>query len=179
MNDTSMLDRYDRRSIALHWLTAALVIALWAIGQTIDWFPREARVPPRSVHIVLGITLAVVVALRLRWRLRGGTRLPPAGAGWLGTAAALTHKLLYVLLVVTLLLGITNVWIRGDTLFHLFTVPAFDPGNRSLRKMVEGWHELAANTLLIVALLHAAAGLVHHLVLKDKVLQRMLPRRRG
>ena len=45
---------YDRRTIRMHWISAALVIALWCLGQTIDWFPRGTpRSLARSVHIAL------------------------------------------------------------------------------------------------------------------------------
>jgi cytochrome b561 len=87
------------------------------------------------------------------------------------------HWVLYGLLVGTVLLGLSNTWVRGDTIFNLFTVPAFSPGDRALRKTVEGWHSTSANLLLIVAVLHAAAALLHHFVLHDTVLQRMLRRR--
>ena len=87
----------------------------------------------------------------------------------------LTHWLLYALLIITVALGVTNVWVRGDTIFNLFGVPAYDPGNRSLIHLVGGWHALAANTVLIVAGVHAAAALFHHYVLRDETLRRMLP----
>ena len=85
--------------------------------------------------------------------------------------------MLYLLLVATVLLGIANAWIRGDTLFMLVKIPAFDPGNTALKGFVEDLHSWAANTLLIVAGLHAAAALLHHFALKDDILRRMLPRR--
>ena len=82
-----------------------------------------------------------------------------------------------MLLIATVALGLANVWVRGDTLFGLVTVPAFDPGNRALRETVEDWHGLAANILLVVAALHSAAAVAHHFILKDDVLRRMLPGR--
>jgi hypothetical protein len=43
--------RYDHMSIMLHWLTAALVVALWSIAQVIDFFPRgTARVSVRCQY---------------------------------------------------------------------------------------------------------------------------------
>jgi cytochrome b561 len=168
--------RYDQRSIMLHWLSAALVAALWALGQTIDWFPKgDPRGFARSLHVVLGLALALVLVARLWWRLRAGAQLPPARTTGLDRIATLTHKLLYLLLAGVVLLGLANVWVRGDTLFNALTIPAFDPGNKALRETVEDWHGLTANVLLIVALLHAAAGLLHHFVFKDDVLRRMLP----
>src|SRR6185437_8828913 len=41
--------RYDRLSILLHWITAVLVVILWTLGQTIDFFPKgAARIDARS-----------------------------------------------------------------------------------------------------------------------------------
>ncbi|HEX5127139.1 MAG TPA: cytochrome b/b6 domain-containing protein, partial [Rhodocyclaceae bacterium] len=58
---------------------------------------------------------------------------------------------------------------------NLLKIPAFDPGNKALRSMVGDLHALFANAVIIVAALHAAAGLFHHYVWKDNVLRRMLP----
>jgi cytochrome b561 len=38
-------------------------------------------------------------------------------------------------------------------------------------------HEVTAHALIVLAALHAAAALVHHWVLRDRTLVRMLPRR--
>lgn len=170
--------RYDNFSILLHWATAALIILLWIVAQVIDDFARGApRMMVRSVHIALGVALAVVVVARLAWRASPRRRAPLAEAGLLGTAARIIHYGLYALVIVTIALGITNVWARGDTIFGLFTVPKLSPGNAGLKETVEDVHEWFGNALLIVAALHAAAGLFHRFVLKDEVLQRMLPLR--
>ena len=166
---------YDSRTIALHWLAAALVVGLWLLGQGIDWFPKGTpRSLARSTHIALGAVLALVLIRRIWWRLAGGVHLPRAGNGALDAVTTLTHKVLYLLLVGTVLLGLTNAWVRGDTLFMTLKIPAFDPGNASLRESVEDLHAWAANILLAIAGLHAAAALLHHFVLKDDVLRRML-----
>lgn len=170
--------RYDNFSILLHWATAALIILLWIVAQVIDDFARGApRMMVRSVHIALGVALAVVIVARLAWRASPRRRAPLAEAGLLGTAARIIHYGLYALVIVTIALGITNVWARGDTIFGIFTVPTLSPGNAGLKETVEDVHEWFGNALLIVAALHAAAGLFHRFVLKDEVLQRMLPLR--
>jgi cytochrome b561 len=78
------------------------------------------------------------------------------------------------LLLAVLLLGIANVWIRGDSIFGLFTVPKFSL-DQGLRHTVEDLHETVANIVLIVAGLHALAALAHHYFMRDGVLKRMLP----
>lgn len=167
---------YDSRTIALHWVTAAFVMTLWTLGQCIDLFPKGVpRISARSTHITLGALLAVILAARIAWRARAGAQLSPVDPGISGRLAVGTHYLLYALLAVVVLLGVACVWSRGDTLFNLFTVPAFDPNNKKLSKVASDLHALAANTLLAVAGLHAAAAIFHHAVLKDRVLRRMWP----
>jgi len=169
---------YDRRSIALHWLSALLIAGLWLAGQSIDWFPRGTpRVMARSLHIGLGVVLGLLLLWRIYWRRHGGLQLPPAQGGLAGRTAIGVHHLLYLLALLTVLVGAACVWIRGDNLFNLYTVPAFDPGNKALRHDAVELHELCANALLMLAGLHAAAALWHHWKLKDGVLRRMWPRR--
>jgi cytochrome b561 len=176
--DLANPQRYDARSIALHWLTAGLVLVLWCVGQTIDFFPRGApRVTMRGLHICTGVLLALVFCYRIWWRTTGGVHLPPQeGPKPLQLAARLVHRVLYAAVLTTLALGLANTWVRGDNIFNLFTIPAFDPGNRDLRETVEDLHGLCANLVLIIAGLHAAAALFHHHVLKDTVLRRMWPK---
>ena len=167
---------YDRLSIGLHWLTAALVVVLWTLGQTIDFFPKGApKMDARSVHITLGATLALVLLVRIPWRLSAGRRLPLANSGPLGITAKLVHYGLYLLVAATVVLGVLNAWQRGDTLFNLYTIPKLVPGDVALRRTLQGLHGDFADVVLIVAGLHAAAALTHHYLLRDGVLRRMLP----
>jgi len=167
---------YDKKTIALHWLSALLIIGLWCVGQSIDWFPKgSARVWVRSLHILFGALLAITIVYRLWWKLTGSTKLPPATTGWQQTLAVSMQHMLYLVILATVLLGLFNTWVRGDNLFDLFRLPEFAPGNKDLRHEVEDLHGLAANILLVLAALHSAAGLAHHFILKDTVLARMLP----
>lgn len=168
--------RHDATTIALHWITAAVVALLWFIGQTVDIPPTPVlRTDYRSLHIVLGVALGIVLIVRLAWRLTRRNTLPAIDQGLLLITARLTHWCLYALMLLTVGLGIATTWTRGDSVFGLFTIPAFDPGNRALMRQIHGCHALAANTVLIVAGLHAAAALFHHFIMRDATLRRMLP----
>lgn len=167
--------RYDSRTIALHWTVAVIVAFLWCLGQAIDWFPQGMpRIGARSVHIVLGAGLLALVLVRLRWRMTRGRRLPAELKNGPQRLASAGHVLLYVLLVAAGVLGVANVWVRGDSIFQLFSIPELDPGNEDLREQVGDLHALAVNALAIVAGLHAAVALYHHGILNDGVLRRML-----
>jgi cytochrome b561 len=168
--------RHDPVTVVLHWVTAGLVVALWTIGQTVDFFPNGAmRIDYRSIHIMLGAILAVVILTRLAWRLVRRVDLPPIDRGLLLVIAQTTHWALYALLVVTIGLGVPYAWARGDSIFNAFMIPQMVPGDRALAHQIGDWHALAANALLIVAGVHAAAALFHHYILRDETLRRMLP----
>jgi cytochrome b561 len=166
-------------TIWLHWLTAGLVVSLWLEAQVIDVFGRggNAVVYMRSLHITLGVALALVVAIRVLWRLTGARRPEFVESDLLERIGQATHYLLYILAGVAVLTGGLTVWMQGDSIWNLLGVPAYDPDNvRTLGRWMRGWHGLVANTILILAGLHAAAALAHHYLLRDDVLRRMLPR---
>lgn len=169
--------RYDGTTILLHWVTAVLVVEQWLGAQIIDWFPRGAlRVDARSAHISLGVLLAVLLIGRVLWRASRGRRLPLADDGFLGLVAKVTHWGLYGLLAAMVLVGLALTWVRGDSLFDLFRIPAFDPGNHELADQIQEIHATIGWIILALAGIHAAAALFHHFVWRDGVLARMLAR---
>ena len=101
----------------------------------------------------------------------------PQTLAWRPLAARFLHGVLYLLIIATIVMGVANAWMRGSNVFGLFQFAAAANPDRVLRRSINGWHELAANTLVILALLHAGAALLHHYVLRDDVLRRMLPPR--
>jgi cytochrome b561 len=169
-------DVYDSRSVALHWITAFLVVAQWLGAHTIDWFPRgPMRVDARSTHILIGVVLLAIIVVRMVWRLTRAQRPAPIGPRAVRTAAPAVHWALYGVVIAVLAAGVMNVLVRGDSIFGLFKVPALHPGDKVLRDQVESIHELLANILLVVAGLHAVSALIHSWVSRDAVLARMIP----
>jgi cytochrome b561 len=178
MSETSQAGpaRYDPRSVRLHWWVALGVACQWILGRTIDWFPAGSwRVDARSTHLLVGVTVLGLLLWRLVWRLRFAPRLTPAGPSLISGLAATVHVLLYLLLIATLGLGLILEWVRGDSVFNLFKIPALDPTHREWRHQLGGIHGLFANLLLALAALHAAGALVHAVVWRDGVLSRMIP----
>lgn len=171
--------RYDRRTIALHWATVALVLFLWIWAHAIDLFPKgPLRVDARSIHIVVGVALLMMVGWRISWRSTGGIVIARR-QNTAGQIAVLVHRLLYILLLVTLALGLINTWVRGDSLFGLVRISPLGSygadARHALSETITSWHALAANAVLLVAGGHAAMALLHEFAWRDGLLQRMLP----
>jgi len=172
-------DAYDRTSRYLHWIIAFVVVGQWLGAHAIDWFPKgPLRVDVRSVHIVFGAILAIAIGFRLYWRLFYGARFAREMTA-VGLLAECVHVGLYLLMLTIVCLGLFTAWLRGDDLFGLGHIPKFgvysDIMRHQLVEKVVGLHSLAANAILFVAGFHALAALMHYFVLKDSVLQRMVP----
>ena len=110
--------------------------------------------------------------------LPGVRRLPGVGRGFLQVWAKAMHWGLYALLAAIVIAGIALVWVRGDIIFNFSLVPSFAPGNKALRHDVQEIHGAMATLILVLAGLHAAAGLFHHYVRREPILTRMMPERR-
>ncbi len=68
---------------------------------------------------------------------------------------------------------------RGEALpvLGLFTIASPMTAVRATARIVKEVHEVLANALLVLVLLHVAAALFHHFVPCDRTLARMLPGR--
>lgn len=172
------LSRYDRVTITFHWLTAALVILLFGSAWTWDHVPRnwQWHQPLEAFHVSMGILFAAVLAGRLLWRWFSGRRLA-SEAGLSGLAARSVHLALYLLLVLQAMLGFSLRWLQGQafTFFNLFGIPDPFTPDRALAHEVQGLHNWVGWAIVIIAAGHAVAALIHHFVLRDRVLARMAP----
>jgi len=165
----------------LHWLTVALVIVAWLLGTFGDEIPRgAARSTGLFIHIFAGFGVLVVLVARLLWRVFD--RPPPPEITPFGSSleflGKLTHAALYVLLAATPILGILLQFARGDALpvFGLTEIASPWVRDRAFAHSLKEVHETLSNILMVLASLHALAAMLHHLVLRDRTLERMLPR---
>ena len=171
---------YDNVAVALHWATAFLVFANFALAETWDWFAKPAKELMEGTHMSFGVLLTAVILARLVWRWIRGHQVPSLEAGWVKLASKGTHYLLYGLLVAEAVLGFTFRWGAGRPMefFGLGIPSLIGEIARPLRGELRELHEWIGWAIVIIAVLHALAALYHHYVLRDRVLQRMLPTRR-
>lgn len=169
-------ESYDRRTVLLHWWTAGIVIFQWVVGQLNHLLPKgPLRLNIWSVHVLVGFALVAIILIRMWWRSTRGRQLPPPGGAITKIAAKGVHALLYVFLVGVAGLGILNTFAHGFPLFGMWNFPKV--GGKDYAHVANDWHALAANILVVLALLHALAALFHRYVLKDGILARMSTKR--
>src|SRR6185312_14736376 len=110
---------YDPVTIRYHWITVVLIALLWAIGQTIDFWPRGAlRTDAQAAHIVLGILLVGVIAARIVWRATRGVRLAEADKGVLALLSHGARWGLYLLILATVGFGLYAISQRSFSFFN-------------------------------------------------------------
>ncbi|RKT13913.1 cytochrome b561 [Paraburkholderia sp. RAU2J] len=168
---------YDAVARTLHWLTVLLVATQFVIGWTMPDVHKDTQ-PVNLIawHLGVGATLVAVMVLRVFWRLTHWPtpdQLPLP----LSVVSRITHVLLYVALVLVPLLGWINASSRGWTVRLLGVVPypaLSEPGSAFGHEMGDV-HGILAWVLFALIGLHVVAALFHRFVLKDHVLQRMLP----
>ena len=168
---------YDSVAIALHWLTALLVLIQFALGQTWDWFARPTRHLMVTAHMSFGILLTAVVAMRVLWRFVFRHHVRSLESGIVRVASIAVHYVLYALLAIEAVLGFLSRW-EGDeamSFFGLQIPPPFRGSGQGVAHQVQDIHNWVGWAIVILALGHALAALYHHYVLRDRVLGRMLP----
>jgi cytochrome b561 len=171
--------QYTRTAIVLHWVIALLIVANFVLGLTMVDLPLSPqKLKYFSYHKWTGITIWLIVMLRILWRL--GHRPPPLPAampGWQRAAAHVSHFALYLLMFAIPISGWLYSSAAGKPVVYLGLVPLPDlvAPDKQLAERLELLHITLNFTLLGLVVLHLLAGLKHHFIDRDSVLARMLP----
>ena len=98
-------------------------------------------------------------------------------ARWMYLLSKSIQGILYLLLIAVPATAIVGLWLEGDalTLVAGLKVAPQLAMSKDLGERVLDLHKLLADAILWLAGLHAAAALYHHHILKDRVLETMLP----
>ena len=170
-------------SQSFHWLIVLLILLLAIVGLTMGELPKTPKYFwVYTLHKSTGITVLALVLLRIGWRLYAGAPKPvPGTPTWQQRSAALTHVLLYALVLAMPLSG----WLydsasglRPFRYFGLVEMPKLVAPNESLRDLSHSTHVTLFWVLVALVALHAGAAFYHHLFQNDATLTRMLPGRR-
>ena len=166
-------DNYNGVAKFLHWSIALLIIGNYILGLTLD------DTSLYTLHKQVGLTLLVLVFLRIIWRFTSKYPAKLAGVSEHEQLAARAGQiLLYVLMLAIPVLGILLVQAHGYplSLWGVITLPALiGTYPHATTHLIKEWHEWLAHLIIIVAVGHAVIALAHHYMLKDRLLRRMLP----
>lgn len=168
---------YGLISIAIHWLSALVVIGMYILGfwmMDLDYYSSWYQTAPH-IHKSLGILLALLIVFRIVWKGLN-TNPKPMGSALEQKGAHAVHGFMYLLLMVIFISGylISTADGRGIEVFNWFTVPSVGAFISNQEDVAGEIHEYATDALMLLVLFHALAALFHHFVHKDLTLVRML-----
>lgn len=174
------VERYTGVAQALHWLTAAALCFLLPFVWVAENFPPgPVRVLWYMAHESMGISVFLMVLMRLTWRWRHQPPAYPADTGRVtALLARLSHGLLYAVLLV---MPVTGYLMAGNgqdvPFFRVISLPGFT-ANEALGKLADTVHVWCQFLVYGLIVLHVAATVWHVAVRRDGMLDRMLPPQR-
>lgn len=184
--------RYSSVATFLHWLIAVAIFGLIGSG---FWMTGAINVPETQntafevyqIHKSFGLSVLVLVAIRLLWRV---THRPPQAIAGLTKPevllAHLGHLALYALMVGVPLLGwamvSASVWGLPTIWFGLFEWPhlpwfaELDPSEKGpVEEDLKGLHALGAYAMLALVGVHMLAAFKHSLLDSHPIFYRIVP----
>lgn len=172
-----MRNRYSLLQISLHWLTLLMIILAYSMMLGRDYFPDDYSSLARQLHYNFGLSVWLLVFIRLILRPRQHTPpITPPLHLWQARIATLTHWALYLLFLALPTLGFLTVMFGGRSIFLLgWEIPHFITPRPEWRSGLRSTHVLVATIGYYLVGLHTLAALFHHYFMKDDTLKRMLP----
>jgi cytochrome b561 len=172
---------YDSLAMSLHWLTAILVLAAFIMGPggSEQRVYSVARDSDRLVHELLGLSVFLLTVLRLAWQVFAAEPVLPAMRRWMRVASKALQGLMYLLLIATPVTAVLGAWLEGHplTFWMLGEVPPMIAEAHATGAVIAEIHTWLGDAIIWLAGLHAAAAVFHQWVLRDGLLQTMLPAR--
>lgn len=195
-----MSDRYTKTAVLLHWLIALGLFGMFALGWFMTDLPREApkqmsydlfnwgiytwelakEESPRAfyynLHKSIGITIMVLIAIRIVWRIKHKPPTPLSSyKAWERKLSTGAHHLLYLLMVIIPVSGlIQSVASKyGVKWFGIKIFSGLD--SKPLKEIFHEVHEIAVIILFFIILIHIIGALKHKFIDKDETMKRMLP----
>lgn len=179
-DDRARPARYVPANMALHWLSAILVLAAIIIAWIMTALPSGAtyRIVLYQLHKSLGLTIWFLTLSRLVLRFRHSAPLPIERSPYLRRAAAAVHGTLYALLFVVPITGYAYSSASGHPVaFWGVPLPAIGR-NELVAQWGRSLHLGAQWAFYGLLLAHFAAVVWHVWFKRDGLLGRMIPEQR-
>ncbi|HJR68751.1 MAG TPA: cytochrome b/b6 domain-containing protein [Gammaproteobacteria bacterium] len=168
---------YGWISIALHWVTAILILAIWFIGSSIQTDIAAGSDASLRLHTSLALSAYVLLWIRIWWRFRQGhPAAMPAQVGVFYQIGKYTHYAILVAIAVMLISGPLMVWSRGTVIYvwDWFTIPGPFGENMEVYTFLHSLHVWGSRVIIVGTLLHLGGVYKHAAFNQDGTFGKML-----
>ena len=169
------MTQYSKRMVIVHWLTLALLIASWYLGEDLAEATdaSKATLAGYIVHASVGATILLLTMTRLVFRSKDG--MPPAiGQSAVDKLAKGIHHILYFVLFILPVTGMITITTSD-------AAKALLAGDASLLPREGGYehvfaqevHETLVTVLIVLVAVHLLGAIKHQFITKDGLMERM------
>ncbi len=174
MTAKSKSDHYGYVAVAIHWLSALLIVGLLVSGIIAENMSISAdKAQVLSVHAPVAIFVLVLTLFRIVWWWLADKKPSPVAnqTQMQNTVARVVHILFYILIIGMCASGIGMMVLSGagDIIYN--GAPGDLPDFNNFLPRIP--HGIGAKLMIFLFILHTAAALYHHFIKKDSVLTRM------
>lgn len=172
------MKQYSARMVIIHWLTLALLVAAWFLGESVNEARHEggATLAGYMFHSIVGGAVLLLALARLYFRRKDGT--PPSGNAPMDKVAKGVHYGIYVLLVLLSISGVMQV-VTSKVCDALKAWDATLLPSKFTGVPAHEVHEVLVTVLIVLAVVHILGAAKHQFIVKDGLMERMSLRRKG
>jgi cytochrome b561 len=170
--------RYTYTAMTFHWLMALMIFAGLAMGL----YMVDLRISPDKLklyawHKWIGVTIFILAAFRLWWRLIYTPPVEPDMPAWQRIAAKAAHWIFYALFFAIPISGWLFSSAKGFQTVYLGLIPLPDliQKNDEWAPIIKQIHLVTSYSLGGLVVVHIAAAIKHQFIDKDGLISRMMP----
>ena len=159
-----------------HWGMFLMIAGMMYVGFNLE----DLKI--YDVHKSFGLLILMLVVLRIIWKIKDPAPLMPKSVTNLQSKAAhAIHYLFYAIMIAFPVSGTVMSLASGHDVpfFGLFTIEKFAEKDKALAGIAHETHEILGLVIILLIALHVLAALYHHFKLKDNILTRMSPFKKG
>lgn len=170
----STTDQYGAVAIAIHWLAALLIVALFLSGlRAANTLDPATKISLLRAHAIMGIGVAALTLGRIGWWWFADTKPAPIAGmpRWQERISQAVHVLFYVAILGMAASGIGMLVLSGANL----VIFGNEPG-----PLADFWnyppripHRIGFIILMVLLVLHLGGALYHQFIRRDHILTRM------
>lgn len=180
---TEQTIRYSRTAMLLHWAVALLLVFNFGLGERTEDLERGPELFwVMQLHKSIGITILVLSLWRLGVRLWTPRPAKVADSPLAQLLSSAVHWGFYVVMIIVPISGwvlVSTAKVQIPTLLYgTIPWPHLPIAGHDAHEAAEEIHGIVAKLMLPLLALHIFGAIRHQFLLKDAILERMVPARR-
>lgn len=176
------MTQYSKRMVIVHWLTLAMLIVAWYLGDSLAGSTDGSRATfvGYLIHMSAGASVLVLGLSQLIFRRKDGTPAKVVDKPVFQAAARGVQYLMYAVLLLLPFSGVLTVITGGAGKALLAWDVNMLPKEHGYHNVFAyEVHEQLVTVLIVLVVIHLLGAIRHQFFMKDGLMERMMLRRKN